>query len=261
MATSGQTVATDRLSDEEIAIFQRDGFLVVRDVAPPELLHRLGIAAETLIQDRKDPVEYEAAVGYPGAPESAHSLGGQTLRRVRQVVGRDPVFLEWAQHPAVVGRLQQLLGPKVVLPLAHHNCLMVKDPKFSSDTGWHRDMRYWRFARPELVSVLLALGVVTADTGSLLMMPGSHRVQLEPEQLDEVGFLRTDTPKNKALLDSVVETNLGPGDAIFFHCQTFHAARRNRSDQPRRSLIFTYRAADNLPAEGSRSSSLPEIEL
>lgn len=251
----------DRFSEAQLQEFERDGFIIARQLAPPDLFQQLLEQADRLASDPQPPVEYEAAVGYPGSPESLDAPGGQTIRRVRRIIGRHPVFLEWASHPCIVGRLRQLLAPDLVVPLAHHNCIMFKDPKFSSDTGWHQDVRYWRYQRPELVSVLLALDDNLPDTGSLQFIPGTHRMTFSKDQLDEESFLREDHPANQPLLEQVVKTEVQRGDVVFFHCRTFHAASRNRSPQWRRSLILTYTSLDNRPIEGTRSADLPEILL
>ena len=59
--------------------------------------------------------------------------------------------------PRLAAGLRQLLREPVVLSLAHHNCVMTKHPDFGTATGWHRDIRYWSYTRPDLISVWLAL--------------------------------------------------------------------------------------------------------
>ncbi|HAW32834.1 MAG TPA: phytanoyl-CoA dioxygenase, partial [Planctomycetaceae bacterium] len=98
-------------------------------------------------------------------------------------------------HPALVNRLSQLLGPDYVMPLAHHNCIMTKQPEFSSDTMWHQDIRFWSFERRELISVWVALGEENTDNGCLKVIPGTHRMTFEPHRLDERIFLRPDLPE------------------------------------------------------------------
>jgi phytanoyl-CoA hydroxylase len=161
----------------------------------------------------------------------------------------------------VVQRLRQLLGPDLVMPLAHHNCVMTKHPEFSSETGWHQDVRYWSFEKPELVSVWLALGNERPENGCLQLIPSTHHMEFNRSQLDESQFLRTDMPENAPLLDSRIHAELEPGDVLFFHCRTFHAADRNSSDRPKFSAVFTYRPADNRPLPGTRSSALPELVI
>ena len=84
------------------------------------------------------------------------------------------------------------------MPLAHHNCVMTKQPRFSSDTGWHQDVRYWHFERPELVNVWVALGDETPENGCLRVIPGTHAGTFRPEQFDAAKFLRADAPKTPA---------------------------------------------------------------
>jgi len=91
------------------------------------------------------PLEYEAQVKYPGAPVSLDAPGGRTVRRLLQACARDELYRDWATSPELAERLRQLLGGKLELSQAHHNCIMTKNPAFSSATGWHQDIRYWSF--------------------------------------------------------------------------------------------------------------------
>jgi phytanoyl-CoA hydroxylase len=154
-----------------------------------------------------------------------------------------------------------LLGPDVTLAQAHHNCVMTKNPRYSSLTNWHRDIRYWAFERPELVSVWFALGPEHLDNGCLLVIPGTHRMEFAAERLDEAQFLRADVAENEALLSSQVAVELEPGDVLFFHCRLFHAAGNNRSTLTKFSAVFTYHAADNAALPGTRSAGQPDIPL
>ena len=147
------------------------------------------------------------------------------------------------------------------MPLAHHNCVMTKQPKFSSDTGWHQDIRYWSFQKPELVNAWLALGPERPENGCLKVIPGSHRMTYTPDQFDRDIFLRDDEPKNKPIIETQRHVVLDPGDVLFFHCLTFHAASRNHTTESKQSVVFTFRSADNLPVPGSRSAQSPELLL
>ncbi len=160
-------------------------------------------------------------------------------------------------HPTLVGRLGQLLGPDYVMPLAHHNCIMTKQPEFSSDTLWHQDIRFWSFERKELISVWVALGDENLDNGCLKVIPGTHRMEFEPHRLDDRIFLRPDVPENQALIETSVSAELHPGDILFFHSRTFHAASRNYTDSAKFSVVFTFRPADNPPVSGSLRSAVP----
>ena len=55
--------------------------------------------------------------------------------------------------------------------------------------------------------------------------------------------------------------NCEAGDVLFFHCRLFHAAGMNLTDEVKLSAVFTCHAGDNQPIPGTRSATLPGIEL
>jgi phytanoyl-CoA hydroxylase len=207
------------------------------------------------------PIEYEAEVGYPGAPASLDAPGGKTARRLRNAWRRDPSFQQWASDPRLLAMMAQLLGEEVCLSLAHHNCVMTKHPDFGSATGWHRDIRYWSFTRPDLISVWLALGPENTRNGGLQFIPGSHRTPIAAHQLDALDFLRPDVAENQALFAQGIAPQLQAGDVVFFHSGLFHAAGRNASAAVKASVVFAYRGESNLPIAGSKSAAAGDVDL
>lgn len=259
--TESTEIVFDRFTDEDLSFFQENGYVVERRLLPEHLREAMLERTKTDLKHLVEPIEYEAELRYPGAPDSLQAEGGKTARRLKTAHERDPVFLDFLQSPVILNRLEQLFGPAVIMPTAHHNCIMTKLPEYSSDTGWHQDIRYWRFEKRELVTVWCALGDETPDNGCLKVIPGSHLKTYSPDQFDEELFLREDLPQNAELIGRAVHVPLAAGDVLFFHCRTFHAATRNYSDRPKYSAVFTFHGADNHPIEGTRSASMPEIVL
>jgi phytanoyl-CoA hydroxylase len=241
--------------------FRTDGYAVVRGLVASNVRNCMLDVARADLAAHVPPIEYEADTQYPGAPVSRDAPGGRTVRRLLQAYARDPVFSAWATSAALAKYLQPLLGRAVQLSQAHHNCVMTKDPRYSSVTSWHRDIRYWAFERPELVSVWLALGHERLGNGCLLVLPGTHAMEFGPEQLDAAQFMRTDVERNRALLANQTAVELDPGDVLFFHCRLFHAAGQNQTSETKYSVVYTYHAADNRPLPGSRSAALPDVPL
>lgn len=245
----------------ELTRFQRDGYAIVRNLAPAATVARMRDVALRHLAEPRFPVEYETDTQYPGAPVSLDAPGGRTVRRLLQAYARDAVFREWALSLEIAARLRQLLGAQVALSQAHHNCIMTKNPAYSSVTHWHRDIRYWSFERPELVSVWLALGDEQVPNGCLLLLPGSHRMEFCADQLDAAQFLRADHDSNRALIKTQIAAELRAGDVLFFHCRLFHAAGRNQTAATKLSVVHTYHAANNPPLPGTRSAALPSVAL
>ncbi len=239
--------------------FEEYGYVILRRLAGENTVKRMITTTRKGLEYSIPPVEYEADLRYPGAPESLVDLGGKTIRRLKQAHSRGIAFTEWVTFPPLVSSLKQLLGPELVCPLAHHNCVMTKEPQFSSDTGWHQDIRYWSFPKPELVSIWLALGNENKENGCLQLVPGSHRMTFNQHQFDEEFFFRDDLRENQKLLEQTVHAELEAGDVLLFHCRTLHAATRNHTNQTKYSVVFTFRGAENSPVPGSRSAASPEL--
>lgn len=247
------------LKPAQIAQFKHDGYLVLRQRAPADLCARMLSAARQQLDAVAEPVEYETDLGYAGAPTSRDAPGGRTVRRLHDAWLRGADFQHWAQEPSLIADLQTLLGEPVCLTLAHHNSIMTKHPSFGTATGWHRDIRYWSFARPDLISAWLALGPENSDNGGLKFIPASHSLQIARSRLDERDFLRPDLPENQAMFAYGVTLELQQGDLVLFHSGLFHAAGKNESDQVKISLVFAYRGSSNLPNPDSRSAAAGDI--
>ena len=260
-STVPPNVPLRRLSVAEWERFQRDGFLVFRQLVPAAIRDLMLAVTLDGVRHEIEPIEYEAELHYPGAPPSLAAEGGRTIRRLKQAHSRHYVFTQWLSDQELAGRLVDLLGPRVVMPLAHHNCIMTKQPRFSSDTGWHQDIRYWAYQRPDLISVWISLVPERVENGCLRVIPGSHRMNFERSRFDEALFFREDLPENQAVIANAVPVELDPGDVLFFHAKTLHAASRNHTPQTKYSAVFTFRAAENLPLPGSRSAEFPELML
>jgi len=248
--------------EQAVADFDTDGYVVVRQLYDREQVEALVEAVNGSLNPALAPVEFEADVHYPGAPASRSAPGGQTPRRLLHAFGRDSQFQAVGRNELVVALLKALMRRDKIRPSQnHHNCVMTKHPGFSSVTSWHQDIRYWRFDQRALISTWLALGVEKRENGALLVIPGSHTLDFEPGQFDASLFLRTDLDANAELLSKAVVVELEPGDMLFFHSRTLHAAGQNESDSVKRSLVYTYRAEDNQPIPETRSAVYEDIPV
>ncbi|MBV1904460.1 MAG: phytanoyl-CoA dioxygenase family protein [Pseudomonadales bacterium] len=247
--------------DWENQSFQKQGFVVVRNLIDSAVCEAAREVAMKALSPLQGPVEFEADVGYPGAPSGRSEKGGKTPRRLLNAYSRHRVFRNIASNAGIKNRLQGFMQQDILLSQCHHNCVMTKCPGFSSSTDWHQDIRYWSFDKPELISVWVALGPENKANGVLKLLPGSHLLELDRGRLDADLFLRTDLAENQRLLAREECLELSMGDVIFFHSRLFHAAGRNSTDEIKISLVMTYHGVDNHPIPGTRSSMLPSIAV
>lgn len=258
----GEIIAMETaLSEIQVEQFGNDGYLILKGMVTPVACDLMLSIAQRHLQGAVPPIEYEAELGYPGAPASLDAPGGRTVRRLRGAYDRHECFRVWAEDKRLVSILRQLFHEKICLTLAHHNCVMTKHPNFGTATGWHRDIRYWSFARPDLVSVWLALGSENAANGALQVIPASHRMHIRREQLDDLDFLRPDVAANQALFAQGRALELQKGDVLLFHSGLFHAAGRNTTSAVKTSVVFAYHGESNPPIAGTRSAAAGDVPL
>ena len=241
--------------------FATAGFVVMPALLPAEQLHHLNAVARRQLEECREPLELEADLRYPGAPLSRDDTGGETVRRLLDAAARDPSFAACALLAPICSFLREYFGEEPWMSQVHHNCLMTKHPRYGSMTGWHRDIRFWSFAREDLVSSWIALGEEDPDNGGLWFIPASHRVELGAGSFDAGKFFRADAALNAPLIAAAQPIHLAPGDAVLFHSNTLHSAGQNLTGAVKFSLAFTYHAGSNRPLPGTRSASRPELAL
>ena len=97
------------LTREQIAEFSRSGFLVLRSLVDEELVKELLEEISANLEPLREPIEFEADVGYPGAPARRESKGGKTPRRLLQALSRSDIFERILGLSSVKGALKDLL--------------------------------------------------------------------------------------------------------------------------------------------------------
>ena len=123
------------MTDVDLDAFARDGYVILRGLASADECQALRHVAEQHLASQMAPMEYEVDVQYPGAPADPDGEGGRTSRRLLQAYSRHDLFREWATGERIGGVLAQLFSsPEVMLSQCHHNCVMTKQPGFSSVT-------------------------------------------------------------------------------------------------------------------------------
>ncbi|MEM9100821.1 MAG: phytanoyl-CoA dioxygenase family protein [Pseudomonadota bacterium] len=249
------------LTEKQRLAFNYNGFLVIKNVANTEWLEKFHQVTEKLLSEALPPIEYEADLQYPGAPNSKGGIGGRTIRRIRQAFGRDPLFNQWINHPTLKSVVQSIVGSPSWLVKAHHNCVMTKFPEHSSDSLWHQDLRYWSYSKGELVTSWLALCHEHAENGCLQVIPGSHKLNFDASRFDEKAFFKAKHSENMAMFRQAKVVELDPGDLLIFHCRLIHAAMRNFTTQPKFAVVMTFRGEQDQPIEGSRSDLGGEVEM
>lgn len=163
---------------------------------------------------------------------------------------------ELATLPAVLDVVEAMLGPDILL---YNSTFIIKEPGAPTKVNWHQDLTYWGLADDDAqVSMWLALAPATAESGAMMMLPGSHvGGAVDHETNSDDGNLLLlgqqitglDTSANKLCA-------LEPGEASFHHGWTVHSSQPNVSDDRRIGLNVQYLATHNAMAAGVPASAM-----
>jgi phytanoyl-CoA hydroxylase len=250
------------LTFAQIQQFKIDGYLVLPGLLKSDELSDLRAITEGHLASRVEPFELEVKVRYPGAPSSSNAAGGDTIRRLLMAFQRDVAFAQQASRREIVNGIKQILDTNTVrLNPNHHNCIMTKQPDYSSETLWHRDTRYWNFSDKYLINAWFALGNEQIENGAMKILPGSHRWEVQEQALDDAQFLKLDHPDNQYRLATQRLVSLAQGDVLLFSAHCFHAAGKNTTVEPKFSMVFTYHGDSTTPISDTHSASRPEISV
>lgn len=235
-----------KLTQEQIKEFNTNGFLIIRNFLNHTQCDKILQKAKNHLENQTAPIESEQE--YMQADKDK-----VTVRRLRQVYGREDLFREWMTNKEIRPILKELLQDTPVLTLAHHNSIMTKMPYESSRTFWHQDRRYWNFENDNLISIWLSLDDEFLENGLLEFIPNSHTLEFQQEQFDTQSNFSDKHPKNKKLIQTKQHQNLSKGDIVLFHCKTLHHANKNSTDKAKISFVYTVRGLKNSPIKDTRS--------
>ena len=172
-------------------------------------------------------------------------VGGQTLvRRIYNPFDLHDDFRNLAAGEPVLDCVESLIGPHINL---QHSKLNMKPPSVGSAVEWHQDMAYFPHTNDDLVTSLIYLDDATEKNGCLRVLPRHHTHFFDHATPDGkfAGMITEDLECGK--FGQPVSLEAPAGSLILMHCITPHSSHPNRSDQPRRTLIFEYRATDAFP--------------
>lgn len=213
-----------QITDDERAAFERDGYLILPDAIPSDLVARL-----TPISDRIDAQERQRLGVEPGARVNHYDF-----------IGKNDAYLDLLDWPTTFPKVWGLLNWHIQL---YHTHMTYTPPEPSNHSleehgiglGWHQDSGTLNqdFEISPRPRVSLKIAYFLTDTsqpgrGNFYVLPGSH---LHDE------FPGSD---RKAMVDGAVPVCVPPGTAVFFDRRLWHSGSHNYWTEPRRVLFYGY---------------------
>lgn len=241
-----------KLSTEQVANFERDGYIIVRNYFSIEEANKL----------------YQIAIEDDTMKKHSYDLNDQSGKKTKLALwftpGNDAYGLLTKSERMVHGVDQLLEGDSSVCHF--HSKLMQKEPKVGGAWEWHQDYGYWyknEFLLPnQMISVMVAITEATKENGCLQVIKGSHKMGRI-----EHGFAGEQVGASQHYVDLSLKTmelvyvELMPGDTLFFHSNLLHRSEANLSDKARWSLISCYNRASNIPYNEASNSCITPLTV
>lgn len=235
------------ITAQEKALFEEDGFIVVRNLFSKEEI--------TLLNDRaRNDLQLDKA------SSTMDDGKGNAVRLSLWNHPGDGLYGMFARCKKLVDRVEELLGGEVY---HYHSKMVLKDAKVGGAWTWHQDYGYWYqngLLFPDLCSVMIAVDKATKANGCLQVIRGSHKMGRVNHILsgDQAG---ADMERVNEVLKvkEKVYCEMEPGDALFFHSNLLHSSDQNNSDNSRWSMICCYNKATNNPFRESHHPSYTKL--
>lgn len=226
-----ETARTPGLTAGEVQAYRRDGYVIPDFRLSEDWLARIRAALDGLLA-ANPAVRPEQLI-------SAHIASGGT----ENVVGQD-TFLALARLPAILDRVESVIGPDIVLWGCQVFC---KPAAEGREVPWHQDGRYWPIKPPATVSAWIAIDDSMAENGCMRVLPGSHRAGRSYRH-------RTD-PRPDLALDLIIDEDLdfagardielAAGQMSLHDIGIVHGSPPNRSGRRRAGVALRYMPASS----------------
>ncbi len=225
-----------RLTAEEKAAFERDGFVIRRKFLSQEELRPL---AEACLGDPEIDGALVGIADSEGNMQEVVTWTNLTQPDMLSVFPRVARFVDAAED---------LLEK----PVYHwHSKLSMKRPGSAGRWDWHQDYAYWYHEGclyPDMLTVTIAVDRCDEANGALRLIAGSHKVgRIEHGKVGQASGV---DQERLALIEKAHRVQLcemEAGDVVFFHGNTLHASGPNVSDRPRTLLHMSYNTVENDP--------------
>ena len=243
-----------RLSEPERARYRRDGFLVRERVFDDAELARLSAALDRLQGLAAGVASTSDITGARFVMDETGPEGAPRIQRVVWAGAAAPELFEPTLDPRVLTPVLDLLGEDQVDQLVHQ--VHFKHPGDGVRFGLHQDAwnrrhgtALWRGRHPDgdYVQVVLAVDPMSADTGPLRVVAGSH--QGGPI----LGLDREARARRRAARRPLQPVVVPAGSLILFGPFLLHASDENRGRVARRVLVsgFCRRGVNRRPYPGA----------
>jgi hypothetical protein len=222
------------LTPEQIAFYDENGYLVLKNWIPSAMLERLRAAGRIWIDQ-----------GLNSTPDDPHNPdylfanrpNGRTMWRVDYVHNKgQAASLELLGSPQVLGVAESLCGPNFV---PTYESMVFKQEGDGEAVKWHQDAVHPRTHR--IFNFDLYLDESRSGGGALWVIPKSQTAG------QDICFL---TDSYGWQVPGAIEVEMMPGDVLLHDVMVVHGSPHTEGNRLRRTIYYEFRAAEEIVQDG-----------
>jgi phytanoyl-CoA hydroxylase len=228
------------ITDEQVELYRRNGFIVVEGVLAPAEVERLSQVTDQMVEAARGLTAHNDVYDL----EDSHTPDQPRVRRIKFPDRQHPEYARLVSHPNLIAVLQRLIGRDIRFDVSKLN---LKGAGYGAAVEWHQDWAFYPHTNDDLCAVGFMMDDCEIENGPLMAIPGSHKGPILDHHYDGL-FCGAINPDSAEIDFSAAAPMTGPAGSItVHHARTIHGSAPNRSSKPRRLLLHQYRAADAWP--------------
>jgi len=220
------------LTDEKIQQFQKEGYLAFESLIQGERLAYYKGVFDELVEAGSKLTEEKPHWTLELDKEGTLQAG--FLHKVQGVCVVEPRVLELAREPAILDRVEALLGSDIDV---FGTKFFPKLPNGGTSTRWHQDNFYFRTMAEKIISCGIYLEDSDVENGCLQVVPGSHLMGKIFEHHKDANRHGRWTEVDESVAVDVI---IPAGSVVLFSANLLHGARDNYSNRTRYSTAWHY---------------------
>ena len=230
------------LSAEQVAFFQENGFIRLKNVLPPEVLAHY----ERIISNR-----VFAENNLADVPMEERDTYQKAFIQIINIWTRDETAKEFVFSRRLAGIASQLLGCEHIR--LYHDQALYKEP-FGGFTPWHADQYYWPLEKLNTCTVWIPFQETPLEMGPLAFAEksqyytGGRGLEISDESERVLG--------EEMQMYQYNEEPYELGEVSFHYGWTYHRAGANQTAKPRNVMTMIYTDDENLVMEPIRQEQI-----